>query len=491
VVTTAALLLVLGAAVSLWQAMKAREAAAEASQRAEELRQVVDYLATDIFAGAALGKRGKRSGRSMTVGELLDGADATLAERFRGRPLVEASVRMALSQSYRAVGDPKRAGPHAARAVELRTRYLGPEHPETLAALTEQALGLPDGGGRDRSPWVFATSILERVLAARRRVIGPAHPETLESQVILSDILLGSGRRDEAWVEAEQAEALALRTLSPDHPTTLRVWVVMGDILGSRGDHARAKALLRRAAAGYERLLGPLGKEKIDALSALARELRDDGELQEALRLYSDVVDRTARTYGLPHVNCSGPIYGLIAVLRQQGALTAIRDLCEGWIRELLAMPPDPDQFERHRHSIRLSQFAFTLAMLPETIPFDGELAVRAAEQAAERGNDARDNNWTRLSLVHLRLGHVERAEWAVRGSMKRCKGGDCFDSMAQALMHARRGELAEARTWFDRATQEDGRDNGRPGWGYEQVRDELAALLGVNELPASVVARP
>jgi hypothetical protein len=127
---------------------------------------------------------------------------------------------------------------------------------------------------------------------------------------------------------------------------------------------------------------------------------------------------------------------------------------------------------------------------LPGPIPFDGELAVRAAEQAAEQGNDTQDNNWTRLSLVHLRLGHAERAEWAVRESMKRWNG-DCFDSMVQALIHARRGELNQARAWYDRAGRENGRNNGPPGSGYKEVRDEVSALLRANDLPSGVFARP
>ena len=39
------------------------------------------------------------------------------------------------------------------------------------------------------------------------------------------------------------------------------------------------------------------------------------------------------------------PIFDLFKVLRQQGDLAAVRDLCEGWIRELLAVPPELNQY--------------------------------------------------------------------------------------------------------------------------------------------------
>jgi hypothetical protein len=253
----------------------------------------------------------------------------------------------------------------------------------------------------------------------------------------------------------------------------------------------RAEALLRQVLAAQEQTVGGLDRESLSALQALAYTVGLQGRAEEARLLYLGAVNRCAQVYGLCHIRTSSSIGGLFSMLEKQRDYAAIRDLCEGWIRELLAMPPEPDQYERHRRSLRLSLLAFTLATLPESTPFDGELAVRAVEQAAEQGNDTQDNNWTRLSLVHLRLGHAERAEWAVRESMRRCKGGDCFDSVVQALIHARRGELAEARAWFDRAAREGGRNNGPPGKGYEQVRDEVAALLGVNDLPADMFARP
>src|SRR5262249_34674141 len=100
VLTTAALValaLVAGATGSIWQAVRAVQAAGEARERADESRQVVDYLVKDVFGATA---QGKARGRSLTVGELLVQADASIASRFERQPLVEASVRMALSLSY-------------------------------------------------------------------------------------------------------------------------------------------------------------------------------------------------------------------------------------------------------------------------------------------------------------------------------------------------------------------------------------------------------
>ena len=128
---------------------------------------------------------------------------------------------------------------------------------------------------------------------------------------------------------------------------------------------------------------------------------------------------------------------------------------------------------------VTLSCMAFWLAAIPPDVPFDGDLALRSAEQAAEEGHTTRDNNWTRLAVVHLRLGHWERAEWAINESMARRNGGDRFDWTVQALFLARRGEVDQAHVWFRRASGADDGGNG-PGVGYGEVRDEVATLLGL-----------
>src|SRR5262249_38615335 len=181
--------------------------------RADESKQVIDYLTTDIFGASA---RGNARGRSVTVGELLDQADATVAERFRRQPLVEASIRMALARSYFYLGDIDRTARHSARAGELRARTVGRVHPATLEALAEQAWDLCNNGWVRSDGWESrveaAEAIGRRVLAARRRVLGLSHAYTLWSQVILAMTVSHLGRPEEAEALAAQAEQLAVTT---------------------------------------------------------------------------------------------------------------------------------------------------------------------------------------------------------------------------------------------------------------------------------------
>jgi serine/threonine protein kinase len=239
--------LVVGTTVSAWQAVRAARAAEEARERADEFKQVIDYLAGDVFGAAA---QGKASRRSVTIGELMDRADTTLLERFRERPLVEASVRMALATSYEALTDYTRARRNATRAVEVRERYLGPEHPATIDALERQAWSLCQsvwGGGGDPSYARLAEPIFRRVLAVRLRALGPAHPQTLWTQVGLAITISNAGRHDEAEPKAAQSMQLAIDVLGREHDSTLFAMWTLGGIAERRGDLARPEALLRQA----------------------------------------------------------------------------------------------------------------------------------------------------------------------------------------------------------------------------------------------------
>ena len=62
---------------------RTKAALAEARKRAEESRQVVEYLVQDVFGAAA---PGGAYDRSMPVGKLFDRADAAVGERFRRSP---------------------------------------------------------------------------------------------------------------------------------------------------------------------------------------------------------------------------------------------------------------------------------------------------------------------------------------------------------------------------------------------------------------------
>ncbi|MBP1468758.1 tetratricopeptide repeat protein, partial [Candidatus Chloroploca sp. M-50] len=85
------------------------------------------------------------------------------------------------------------AQPYAARALAIRERVLGPEHPDTALSLNNLASLHQTQGNYDA-----ARPLYERALAISERVLGPEHPNTATSLNNLAELLRAQGNYDAA-----------------------------------------------------------------------------------------------------------------------------------------------------------------------------------------------------------------------------------------------------------------------------------------------------
>jgi tetratricopeptide (TPR) repeat protein len=124
----------------------------------------------EILASADPNKRG----RDAPLREVLDDAASSMSAKFAGQPRVEARLRFTVGKTYGALGEYDKAESHLRRAIEVATRELGPEHPETLRAKVQLA-----DVHREQARYDEAEALLDETFETRRRVLGPEHPETL------------------------------------------------------------------------------------------------------------------------------------------------------------------------------------------------------------------------------------------------------------------------------------------------------------------------
>ncbi len=230
-VTTAlvASALVLGMAVSTWQAIRAsraerRIAAAlgEAGRKATEAQAVVNFLVNEMLASAG---PSRARGRTITVDEVLARADTLIDGQFADQPLVEAAIRQAMGRVYKDLWDNDKAERHMSQALKLRRDRLGAEHPDTLSSIHELSdLIHNDGYSRNtsRERLEAARVLAQEALDGRRRVLGPEHPDTLASMTNLGFVLRVLRRYEEALALFDRAYEVQRRLLGPEHPDTLQ-----------------------------------------------------------------------------------------------------------------------------------------------------------------------------------------------------------------------------------------------------------------------------
>ena len=125
---TMAALLVGGVVVSTWMAVRASRAEAQA-------RAVNEFLRNDVLAQASANTQARPDTKpdpDLKVRTALDRAAAGIQGKFPDQPLVEASIRQTIGETYLDLGLYPEAQRQLERALEVRRRLLGDDHLDTL-----------------------------------------------------------------------------------------------------------------------------------------------------------------------------------------------------------------------------------------------------------------------------------------------------------------------------------------------------------------------
>jgi non-specific serine/threonine protein kinase/serine/threonine-protein kinase len=124
-------LMAAGVVVTSWMAVRASRAEAEA-------RAVNAFLRDDLLAQASATQQaspGTKPDPDLKVRAALDRAATRIGGKFTGQPLVEASIRQTIGDTYRDLGLYPEAQRETQRALALRSRVLGEKHPDALTSM--------------------------------------------------------------------------------------------------------------------------------------------------------------------------------------------------------------------------------------------------------------------------------------------------------------------------------------------------------------------
>lgn len=334
-VCTSIVLLVIGGVVSIALAVERGRALRDSEQQKRIAEAVNDFLTEDLLASA---DPDKQPDRNISLRQVLDRAAGRIQERFTDQPLVEASIRTTLSNTYKALGEYNPALEQAVRALELMessdtvdehetiramnrvasmqrylgkfedaetrfraacersTRLFGPEDETTLSILNNLALLLE----RDGRPHE-AAEILESVVAIRTRVLGEQHERTMTSINNLALVYVALERYDEAEPLYLKELEFSQRVFGPEHPGTLISLNNLAVMYIRRGEPTRAEPLVYQVLEARERILGSDHPNTIESLETLGRLFAKTERLDEAEEKLVEALERGGRTLGVDH----------------------------------------------------------------------------------------------------------------------------------------------------------------------------------------------
>src|SRR6266545_1902076 len=214
----------------------------------------------------------------------------------RDRDLAEADKLYNESIGLREKGQYGKAIPLAERALAIRQKTLGAEHPDTPTLLDNLA-----NLYRDKGDYAQAEPLLRRVLAISEETLGAEHPDT--ATVLNNLALLYYQKGDYAQAELLYRRALAIRekTLGAEHPLTATSLNSLANLYRDKGDYAQAEPLYRRALAIRQNTLGAEHSLTANSLNSLALLYYDKGDYAQAEPLYRRALAISEKTLGAEH----------------------------------------------------------------------------------------------------------------------------------------------------------------------------------------------
>ena len=332
--------------------------AVRAERQAMISQAVADFLTDDLLGSVA---PEKAKSPEVTVRSVLDAASKSLEGRFEGEPLIEASIREKLGETYQKLGDYKAAEPqleraHQIRAEELgeedrstltsmnqlgslyflqaryndaepllvralqtRRRLLGEEHPDTLASAVQVAwlsflggsLVVPDVNGVE--------GLFVKTRAAGRRVLGNEHPVTLDATAGLVTLYYAINRFDEAEPLCADGLEIARRVLSEEHAATLGFMNLSAVLHCQRGRYGQGTALVTRALQIGERVLGEEHPATVQSMFVLGEIYRFQDRYDDAEPLLEESVQLSQQVLGDEHFWTLYYMHHLAYLYRDQG----------------------------------------------------------------------------------------------------------------------------------------------------------------------------
>jgi tetratricopeptide (TPR) repeat protein len=206
------------------------------------------------------------------------------------------------------------ARPLCERALAIREKVLGPEHPDTATSLSHFARLLHAQGDL-----AGARHLHERVLAIHEKVFGPEHPDTATSLSHFARLLHAQGDLAGARHLHERALAIHEKVLGPEHPDTARGLNSLAGLLHDQGDFAGSRPLFERGLAIREKVLGPEHPDTAMSLSSLAYLLQGQGDLAAARPLFERALAICEKVLGPEHPNTAPDLSNLARLLSKSG----------------------------------------------------------------------------------------------------------------------------------------------------------------------------
>jgi len=185
------------------QTIRATRAEKIAEEEAATSKQVSNFLVS-IFQ---VSDPSEAKGNTITAREILDRGAENIDTELKDQPILQARMMLTMGYVYKNLGLYQKAEPLMVDSLQIREKFLGPDHADTGESLNALAI-LQSQQGR----YAESETNFKRALAVREKVFGPDRPETAQTLGNLANTYNEQARYEES--EAVFKRALAIEEKS-------------------------------------------------------------------------------------------------------------------------------------------------------------------------------------------------------------------------------------------------------------------------------------
>ncbi len=316
------------------QHFRAAEKFSDVSRNSEEWANLEDEIADLLFAQGKYSEAEKLYRRVIALRSRVLGPEHpdTLATRHRLIYALNEEEKHAAAET------------EARQVVQLRDKILGSEHPDTLLSRYNLASALYHEG-----KFAEAERLYREVFQLDEKVIGPEHRRTLAARIGLANTLNDQGKYAEASRSYREVIKLDMKVYGPEHPVTLNDRMDLATALQANGQYPAAETEYRTVIKLQQKVLGPEHAHTLNTRNNLAELLNDEGEYAEAEAECRQIIDLEGKALGPEHrLTLNSRANLAVAVLGQgriEGAQTQIGDVMKLMEEKLGQDYPDTVNF--------------------------------------------------------------------------------------------------------------------------------------------------
>ncbi len=200
------------------------------------------------------------------------------------------------------------------KALEIRQKVLGEEHPGTAMSINNLAYLLQTTGRYEE-----AEPFCRKALEINQKVLGEEHPDTAMSINNLAELLKATGRYEEAESFCRKALKIYKKVLGEEHPDTAGSINNLAGLFQVTGRYEEAEPFCRKALEIYKKVLGEEHPDTTKSINNLSYLLQDTGRYEEAELLYRKALKIRKKVLGEEHPDTATSINNLATLLQATG----------------------------------------------------------------------------------------------------------------------------------------------------------------------------